>query len=290
MSNSTRPSERRQPVRLEGMRATRTSPFTVRQAVCDTLRQIAPEVSPGALDPTTPLRDQVDLDSMDWLNFVAALRENFGLDIPEADYARLVTLDDLLAYLQHRHMIVARRPAQLVGEHRLSDGRTVTIRPIRADDVDRVRAFLTASSEETRYMRFQKWVHTPSNKLVHFLTDVDQDGGLALVCTVSHGSDEEIVGEARCLATDDGRNCEFGLVVEDAWQKTGIAGLLMEALLQGARDRGFTVMEGLVLANNTAMLRFAHALGFEVEHIREDRATLRIHRHLQPVSAPMPTV
>ncbi len=74
----------------------------LRQAVFDTLRRIAPEVAPQGLEPGTPLRDQVDLDSMDWLNFLLGLHAKLGVDIPEADYAKLVTLDDLLAYLKSR--------------------------------------------------------------------------------------------------------------------------------------------------------------------------------------------
>lgn len=63
---------------------------------------IAPEVDPARLVPAKPLRQQVDLDSMDWLNFLISLHERFGVNIPEADYARLVSLDDVLNYLQAR--------------------------------------------------------------------------------------------------------------------------------------------------------------------------------------------
>jgi acyl carrier protein len=73
---------------------------TLRRTVFETLRRIAPEVSPDDLDPRQPLRDQIDLDSMDWLNFLVGLHANLGVDIPEADYAKLVTLEDLLAYLR----------------------------------------------------------------------------------------------------------------------------------------------------------------------------------------------
>ncbi len=82
------------------MTTTRMDPATLRQSVFDTLRRIAPEISPDELKPAVPLRDQVDLDSMDWLNFLVALHGNLGVDIPEGDYAKLVTLDDLLAYLK----------------------------------------------------------------------------------------------------------------------------------------------------------------------------------------------
>jgi acyl carrier protein len=72
---------------------------TLRQSIFDTLHRIAPELSPEELKPAVPLRDQVDLDSMDWLNFLVALHDKLGVDIPEADYAKLVTFDDLVAYL-----------------------------------------------------------------------------------------------------------------------------------------------------------------------------------------------
>jgi acyl carrier protein len=71
----------------------------LRNTVVATLKSIAPELDPADLAPGRPLRDQVDLDSMDWLNFLVALHEKLKVEIPEADYARLVTLDDVIGYL-----------------------------------------------------------------------------------------------------------------------------------------------------------------------------------------------
>jgi acetyltransferase len=171
---------------------------------------------------------------------------------------------------------MAEYPAHLVREHRLFDGRTVTLRPIRAEDAPLVREFLNELSGESRYMRFQKWVHAPSDKLVHFLTDVDYDRHMALVCAARHGDREEIVGEARYVMNADGKTCELGIVIADAWHKSGIAGLLMEALLRAARERGVQSIEGLVLTHNTEMLRFVRALGFDTQPVAEDRTTMRI--------------
>ncbi len=70
--------------------------------VVEMLRAIAPELQADALAPARPLRSQVDLDSMDWLNFLLRLHQHFQVDIPEADYARLISLDDVLDYLQAR--------------------------------------------------------------------------------------------------------------------------------------------------------------------------------------------
>lgn len=71
----------------------------LRAIVLEELRRIAPETEPGALRADRPLREQVDLDSMDWLNFLVALHERLGVEIPEADYAKLGTLDQILDYL-----------------------------------------------------------------------------------------------------------------------------------------------------------------------------------------------
>ena len=71
-------------------------------AVLAELRRIAPELEEGELKPDRLLRDQVDLDSMDWLNFLVALHERFKVEIPESDYAKLATLDQLVAYLAAR--------------------------------------------------------------------------------------------------------------------------------------------------------------------------------------------
>ena len=73
---------------------------TLRQTVFDVLRRIAPEVAPDELEPRTPLRDQVDLDSMDWLKVIIGVHEKLHVDIPEADYGKLRTLDDWVAYLR----------------------------------------------------------------------------------------------------------------------------------------------------------------------------------------------
>jgi acyl carrier protein len=74
----------------------------LRTVVIATLKTIAPEVEEGDLRPDRPLRNQVDLDSMDWLNFLIGLHEKLKVEIPEADYAKLVTLGDVLDYLKKK--------------------------------------------------------------------------------------------------------------------------------------------------------------------------------------------
>jgi acyl carrier protein len=66
------------------------------------LKKIAPELEEGDIAPGKLLRDQVDLDSMDWLNFLIAVHQRFKVEIPEADYATLATLDQIAAYVAAR--------------------------------------------------------------------------------------------------------------------------------------------------------------------------------------------
>jgi acyl carrier protein len=78
------------------------TPEQIRQTFFEVLGAIAPEVEPATVDPGTPLREQIDLDSMDWLNVIIRLHEVLGIDIPETDYAHLTTLDSTVAYLHRR--------------------------------------------------------------------------------------------------------------------------------------------------------------------------------------------
>lgn len=71
----------------------------IRGVVLRVLGQIAPEAELSMLKPNLRIRDQLDLDSMDVLNFVVGLHRELGLDIPEADYTKLVTLDSCVTYL-----------------------------------------------------------------------------------------------------------------------------------------------------------------------------------------------
>lgn len=74
----------------------------IRSDILAVLTRVAPEVEPADIADDQPLRDQVDLDSMDWLRFLVGIHERFGVDIPEKDYASLRTMSDVAAYLQSR--------------------------------------------------------------------------------------------------------------------------------------------------------------------------------------------
>jgi len=71
----------------------------IRGTVLRVLGQIAPEADLSQLNPTRRLRDQLDIDSMDLLNFVIALHKELHVEIPESDYPKLATLQSCVDYL-----------------------------------------------------------------------------------------------------------------------------------------------------------------------------------------------
>ena len=66
------------------------------------LGNVAPEIDLNSLDPAADLRDALDIDSMDFLNFVTAIHRRLGINIPETDYPKLMTFEGALSYLTSR--------------------------------------------------------------------------------------------------------------------------------------------------------------------------------------------
>ncbi|MBM2806811.1 MAG: phosphopantetheine-binding protein [Deltaproteobacteria bacterium] len=74
----------------------------ISQIVRQALSNVAPEVDLAAIDPAKDLRDQIDIDSVDFLNFVIGLHKELGVDIPETDVSKLATLNSCVGYLVSR--------------------------------------------------------------------------------------------------------------------------------------------------------------------------------------------
>jgi acyl carrier protein len=74
----------------------------IRLAVVKALTSVAPEIDPQMLQPDDVFRQEFDLDSMDFLNFVIGLHTTLGVDVPEADYGKLGTLNAAIDYLEAR--------------------------------------------------------------------------------------------------------------------------------------------------------------------------------------------
>ena len=81
------------------MKAPIASENDIRQSVLELLGRVAPEADPQELDPDANLQEQLDIDSIDFLNFIMSVHETTGIDIPERDYTKVATLNDCVRYL-----------------------------------------------------------------------------------------------------------------------------------------------------------------------------------------------
>lgn len=80
----------------------------IRAAIREELGNIAPEIDLAAIRPSDDLREALDIDSMDFLNFITAMHQRLGVDVPELDYPKLFTLDGAVKYLEARLQAAAR--------------------------------------------------------------------------------------------------------------------------------------------------------------------------------------
>jgi acetyltransferase len=176
-------------------------------------------------------------------------------------------------------------PRELERRHTLADGRVVVIRPIRPEDDAAAKAFFDRLGPEARRLRFMKWLRSVSSGLVHTFTHVDYEQRMAFVAEADGGGSRQIVGEARYAAVPRSMSCDFAIVVADDWHKSGLAGLLMLALMDCARAHGFESMESVVLRENHDMLSFARALGFEARPVPQEPTLVQVAMPLVPYAA-----
>ena len=118
----------------------------------------------------------------------------------------------------------------------------------------------------------------PATMLSRF-TLIDYDREMALVAVVkqrSTGADgaiietERIVGVSRYITNPDQSSCEFALVIADDFNGKGLGSRMMLSIMDVARDKGLSEIEGLVLANNPDMLKLMKSLGYTIKPFAED--------------------
>ena len=97
----------------------------------------------------------------------------------------------------------------------------------------------------------------------------------------SRRADQDVeIGVARYVAGPQGDDCEFAIAIDDEWQGSGVAGILMLTLIDAARARGFQRMEAFILSTNDKMIKFARQLGFAVRRDPDDPGMVVAERRL----------
>ncbi|HAL37611.1 MAG TPA: GNAT family N-acetyltransferase, partial [Polaromonas sp.] len=179
----------------------------------------------------------------------------------------------------YNHLAILPYPARYEQLWPLRGGGEYTVRPIHPDDAQMLQDLMQHLSPESRYFRFiSSMVELPPSMLARF-TLIDYDREMALVAVFKERragpkgeilETERIVGVSRYITNPDQSSCEFALVVADDFNSKGLGSRLMQSIMDVARDKGLTEIDGLVLANNPSMLKLMKGLGFAVKPFAED--------------------
>ncbi len=189
--------------------------------------------------------------------------------------------------------LAGRYPTALIDVRVLPDQRRLTLRPILPQDDDLLAALINRVSPATRQRRFPSAGETVCADQLTRLTCVDHLRHVAVVVALHHGGREHLVAEGRYLVDAQGDCAEFTLMVDDAWQRQGVATWVLQALGQAAETQGVNWLWCDVPAGNAAMLALLQHCRFGCVADRIDPRIVRAEtrpRVLQPRrSRPLPS-
>ena len=180
---------------------------------------------------------------------------------------------------QYQHLAIKPYPARYEQVWPLRGGGEYTVRPIHPDDAQMLQDLVHRISPESRYFRFVSPITELTPSMLARFTLIDYDREMALVAVLKERSadadggvveSERIVGVSRYITNPDHSSCEFALLVDDQLSGKGLGSRLMESIMEVAREKGLSEIDGLVLSNNDGMLKLMRSLGFAVKRFAED--------------------
>jgi acetyltransferase len=166
-------------------------------------------------------------------------------------------------------------PAEYITMFTLRDGTAVELRPIRPDDEPLMVRFHELLSEESVYFRYfgtMSLGHRTAHERLVRICFIDYDREIAVVAdrraTVQQ---PEIMAVGRLIKTHDSNGAEMSLVVADRYQHQGLGTELVRQLLRIAEREGVPRISAFILPENQPMLQICRRLGFQLEHLSQDR-------------------
>jgi GNAT superfamily N-acetyltransferase len=171
---------------------------------------------------------------------------------------------------------------------RLRDGRTLTVRLVARDDGEALQRYFRQLSTRSRYNRFLGGVsELPASQLAHFIRAGEDDRFSVIAAMVIEGR-ETIVGEARYGFELASKNFEFGISVDDRWQRQGIGAALLGNLECRAAALGSHTMFGDTLRSNDPMLALARKSGYAFMRHPDDWKLVRFEKQIDPIHQDIP--
>jgi GNAT superfamily N-acetyltransferase len=152
----------------------------------------------------------------------------------------------------------------------LRDGRRVTIRPIRRDDIARTAAFIDALSPQSKHSLFLGGITRLSDAALQRLCDSRDSRDMAYVAIVPGAEGERQIGLCRYAGGDTAEGAEISVAVADDWQHQGLGRQLLGRLIEHARVHGVRRLYSMDAASNDAMQALARDLGFSKKRDPDD--------------------
>jgi acetyltransferase len=200
--------------------------------------------------------------------------------------ARVVLRDPGVLRTPYAHLAVHPYPAALAATLELPDGSRLTLRPIRPEDAELEKDFISGLSQRSMRLRFLSGMRDLTPQMLARFTQIDYDREMAFVAVAGDAASQKEVGVCRYITLPDGQTCEYAIVVGDDWQARGLGRRMMARLMEVAAARGLKTMVGYVAAENAGMLELCAALGFAIEREPGDPHTRRVAASLNGRRAP----
>jgi GNAT superfamily N-acetyltransferase len=163
---------------------------------------------------------------------------------------------------------------------RLRGGQSLTVRFVEPGDADALQGYFRALATRSRYNRFFGAIsELPRDLLEHFV-HAGEDDRFSVIATMTVDGHETIVGEARYAFDADTDSFEFGLSIDDRWQRQGIGSALLGNLQCRAAAFGATRLFGDTLRSNDVMIGLARKSGFAFTHNPSDWKLVRFEKHV----------
>ncbi len=193
--------------------------------------------------------------------------------------ARIVVGNAALESGNYPHLAILPYPSDRESEWPLRNGNHYKIRPLHPHDAQMLQALVRGLSQESRYFRFISSMRELPDRMLARFTLIDYDREMAMVAVFPERvgnpeggftETERIIGVSRYATNPDKSTCEFSLLIADEYNGQGLGTRLMLSIIDIARSKGLTSMEGLVLSNNSGMLKLMRSLDFVVKPYEDD--------------------
>jgi len=184
-------------------------------------------------------------------------------------------------FSNYAHLAIHPYPHDLVQNYQLPNAIDVIIRPIRPEDAELEKNFVSRLSEHTKFFRFRQALHELTSEMIVRFTQIDYDREMAFIAITANKNVPEELGVGRYIRNPDGYSAEFALVIADDCQGLGIGTRIMKALMKTAKDKGISLFEAEVLATNVPMLNLLKKLDFNIEENLENSEIVHVVKELR---------